>query len=67
MAAAPATDSAQEIMNLLLSQPQIDLEVSNSQGRSLLHIAAHYGRVELVERLIGLGADASRLDNVRVS
>ena len=48
--------------NLLLKQPQLDINSQDNQGWSPLFWAAHRGLDHLVEDLIAIGCDISRKD-----
>ena len=52
----------EENIDLFLNSPDLDIKVVDSEGRSLLHKAVQYGRLEAVKRLIEEGIDLDLKD-----
>jgi ankyrin repeat protein len=50
-----------DIVALLLRYPHTDVNISNKNGETALHLAVRNGSIELVQLLINHGADARRL------
>ncbi|KAJ4304648.1 hypothetical protein N0V90_000174 [Kalmusia sp. IMI 367209] len=44
---------------VLIANPDFDFDMTNSLGASLMYLSSRYGHVELVKRLIGLGANTN--------
>lgn len=60
---AAAAGNRVDMMEILcLNFVDLDLNAADMQGRTALHIAALYGRVEAIQFLVSVGGDADRAD-----
>ena len=57
-----ARHGREEVVELLLAQPNIDLEVRDQEGRTALLLAAEEDHQGVVEQLLAGGADAAVMD-----
>lgn len=55
------------MVSLLLSRSSELLESKDASGKSSLHIAAIHGHIQMVEVLLGQGAEIDAIDKVNVN
>lgn len=62
LSAIKRDEHSEAYLEALLEDGRVDLEVADFQGWTALHLAASYGRVKCVERLLEEGAEPSPVD-----
>lgn len=59
----PDVPNFKAITDYLASNPNIDIAIKGPGGESLIQLAARYGHVQVVQKLIDLGADINAADS----
>jgi len=62
LSAIKRDEHSEAYLEALLKDGRVDLEVADFQGWTALHLAASYGKVKCVERLLDEGAEPSPVD-----